>query len=368
MKIKKKDIITFIIIALVLAATVISCVFLAGRHRHTEYTPSSPQRFGDYSSINVSVNEVPRPTSDDIAEYINGEDNYIYYGNTENSILYFSCFLWESKKTLFFKYNTLNGNIAKIDFECDLRISTFQASDGYIYYFTEKNDSSTEKSLCRFPISGGNEQILTDCDTETMFIFASGNKVFLRTSKKISVYSTDKNKIQTLWDAEENGFYCIYGDIWYYGGNLYFLASSETPKSDIPTDERYSEVEVPMSYSYLISLNIKTKKSSVLLDMPINCFYMTENEIIYIPMVHAVTEIGGKLMPFFNDRICASDLDGSNPREIFSDLDVWAIVILEYNNGKIYVSDGYAETEKVSTWVIDINTGEVGIYRGEETE
>ena len=101
---------------------------------------------------------------------------------------------------------------------------------------------------------------------------------------------------------------------------------------------------------------------------PINCFYMTEDEIIYMPKVHNVTEIRGKLMPLYSDKIFACDLDGKNSREIFSGLDIWAYFILAIKDEKIYVNDGYAETVKESIKEIDINTGEVGIYRGEETE
>ena len=108
---------------------------------------------------------------------------------------------------------------------------------------------------------------------------------------------------------------------------------------------------------------MKTKKSRLLLEEPINCYYMTADEIIYMPKVHRTIEIGGKIMPLYNDKIMSCDFDGNNKREIFSGLDVWAYTIYRVKDGKIYVDNGYAETNKVSKIEIDTNTGTTSVYK-----
>jgi len=367
---KKKEIISIIIIAVVLAAILFGAIFLSNQHRHQKYAPP----IESVERINLSLeSDMPLPTSDDIAEYVNGEDHFLVYGNTENSVLYFACMLPDSRKTVFFKYSTLNGNISKINAEVEYT-HTFYYSDRFIYYLKPKdgNYSGTVNYLCRIPTSGGNEQILAEYDlgnvTSASLHFVVENKVILSLSKKIFAYDLDKNETITLFDAEKNGFDIIVSDIWYYSGNLYFSALSETRENNIPTAENFPEDVTPVNSRYLIRLNIKTKKFSLMFEEPINCFYMTENEIIYMPKVNNVTEIGGKLMPLYSDKIFACDLDGKNSREIFSGLEIWAYSILAIKDEKIYVNDGYAETVKASIKEIDINTGEVGIYRGEETE
>ena len=91
---------------------------------------------------------------------------------------------------------------------------------------------------------------------------------------------------------------------------------------------------------------------------------MTEDEIIYMPTVYRTIKIGCEILPHYNDKIISCDLDGKNPREIFSGLDVWAYSIYRYKDGKLYVSDGYAANIKYSIIEIDTNTGKASVYKG----
>ena len=371
MKIKKKDIFIAALIIILLAAIVGGCIFLTRRRQNTDYAPpiQSVDRVHLYLSDEVTLTQAV-----DVSKYVNGSNYILYPGNTENGIQYFSCYVYDSDKTLFFKYNTINGNLAKIDFETGPNVPFLYASGGFIYYLklniSNENHYYTNH-LCRIPISGG-EQILAEYDPgNAMYAnlhFVVEKKVILSLTDKILAYDIDKNETLTLFDSEKNGFDMVTADIWYYGGNLYFEAISKTRESNIPTDDDVTDDMIPVNSSYLLTFNMKTKKSRLLLEEPINCYYMTADEIIYMPKVHRTIEIGGKIMPLYNDKIFACDLDGKNSREIFSGLEIWAYSILAIKDEKIYVHDGYAETAKASIKEIDINTGEVGIYRGEETE
>ena len=130
---KKKDIKNVIIIAVVLAAILFGAIFLSNQNRYQKYAPP----IKSVERINFSLeSDIPLPTSDDIAEYVNGENHFLVYGNTENSVLYFACMLPDSTKTVFFKYSTLNGNISKINAEVEYA-PTFYYSDRFIYYLNQ---------------------------------------------------------------------------------------------------------------------------------------------------------------------------------------------------------------------------------------
>ena len=194
--------------------------------------------------------------------------------------------------------------------------------------------------------------------------FAVEGKVILSFSEKLFAYDIIKNETRVLWDAEKNGFDLLKTNVWYYGGNLYFSAITKTLEDVIPTDGSVTDSMIPVNSEYLLTLNMKTKKSSLLVKEPITCFYITEDEIIYMPKVHRTVEIRGQIMPHYNDKIISCDHDGKNPREIFSGLDFWAYTIYRYRDGKIYVSDGYAETFKQSIIEIDTTTGKASVYEG----
>jgi hypothetical protein len=368
MKIKKKDIFIAALIIILLAAIVGGCIFLTRRRQNTDYAPpiQSVDRVHLYLSDEVTLTQAV-----DVSKYVNGSNYILYPGNTENGIQYFSCYVYDSDKTLFFKYNTINGNFAKIDFETELNVPYLYASGGFIYYLKYKETNEIgyyTNYLCRIPISGGGEQILAEYNPRnTMYAelhFVVENKVILSLTDKILAYDIDKNETLTLFDAEKNGFEMVKADIWYYGGNLYFEAISKTREDNIPTDDDVTEDMIPVNSSYLLTFNMKTKKSRLLLEEPINCYYMTADEIIYMPTVYRTIEIGCEILPHYNDKIISCDLDGKNPREIFSGLDVWAYSIYRYKDGKLYVSDGYAATQKQSIIEIDTNTGTTFVYEG----
>lgn len=362
---KKKDVISIIITTLAVAALIAGCVYLTKRHRNTEFAPPIQSVTRVYVYL---ADEKPQRDTVDLSEYVNGSEYILNSGNTEYGIKYFACFVYDSMKTLFFKYNTLNGSLAKIETEIDSSVPYIYASGGFIYYLREKIGEHPANYLCRIPISGGGEQILAEYAVGNVMYadlhFVVENKVILSFSEKIFAYDVDKNKTQILWDAEQNGFDLLNNNIWYYGGNLYFSAISETREDNIPTNEGMTETMIPVNSTYLLTLNMKTKKSSLLFSEPINCFYMTEDEIIYMPTVYRTIKIGCEILPHYNDKIISCDLDGKNPREIFSGLDVWAYSIYRYKDGKLYVSDGYAANIKYSIIEIDTNTGKASVYKG----
>ena len=362
---KKKDVISIIITTLAVAALIAGCVYLTKRHRNTEFAP--PIQSVSELNVYLADEKTPKQTID-FSGYVNGSDYVLFPGNTENGIKYLACFIHDSMKTLFFKYSLLNGNVAKIETEIDSSVPYIYASGGFIYYLREKIGEHPANYLCRIPVSGGGEQILAEYDVGNVFFadlhFVVENKVILSFSEKIVAYDIVKDKTQILWDAEQNGFDLLKNNIWYYGGNLYFSAISETREDNIPTDEALTDSMIPVNSTYLLTLNMKTKKSSLLFSEPINCFYMTEDEIIYMPTVYRTIKIGCEILPHYNDKIISRDLDGKNPREIFSGLDVWAYSIYRYKDGKLYVSDGYAANIKYSIIEIDTNTGKASVYKG----
>ena len=362
---KKKDVISIIITTFAVAALIAGCVYLTKRHRNTEFAPpiQSVSKFNVY----LADEKTPNQTID-FSGYVNGSDYVLFPGNTENGIKYLACFIHDSMKTLFFKYSLLNGNVAKIETEIDSSVPYIYASGGFIYYLREKIGEHPANYLCRIPVSGGGEQILAEYAVGNVMYadlhFVVENKVILSFNDKIFAYDVDKNKTQILWDAEKNGFDSLMNNIWYYDGNLYFSAISETRENNIPTEEGMTETMIPVNSDYLLTLNMKTKRSHLLVEEPINCFYMTADEIIYMPTVYRTIEIGCEILPHYNDKIISCDLDGKNPCEIFSGLDVWAYSIYRYKDGKIYVSDGYAATAKQSIIEIDTTTGTTSVFSG----
>lgn len=365
MKIKKKDIFAASVSIVLVVIIVVGCVFLTKRRGNHENAPPIQSVTRVYVYL---ADEKPQRDTVDLSEYVNGSEYILNSGNTEYGIKYFACFVHDSMKTLFFKYNTLNGSLAKIEAEIESAIPYIYASGGFIYYLRDKIGEISENYLCRIPISGGGEQILAEYAVGNVMYaalhFVVENKVILSFNDKIFAYDVDKNKTQILWDAEQNGFDLLKNNIWYYDGNLYFSAISETRENNIPTEEGMTETMIPVNSDYLLTLNMKTKRSHLLVEEPINCFYMTADEIIYMPTVYRTIEIGCEILPHYNDKIISCDLDGKNPREIFSGLDVWAYSIYRYKDGKLYVSDGYAATEKQSIIEIDTNTGTTSVFSG----
>ncbi len=194
MKIKKKDIITAAVIVIFVALLVGGCIFLTGRHRNTEYAP--PIESVGRANLYLA-DEKPLSETVDVSNYVNGSEYILCRGNIENGIMYFSCFIFDSEKTLFFKYNTLNGNLVKIESETNETMPYLYASGGYIYFL--KPIDFSVYYLCRIPISGGSEQILTEYDVGNFVYvnlhFVVENKVILSFSDQIFAYDIEKKKL-----------------------------------------------------------------------------------------------------------------------------------------------------------------------------
>ena len=171
---KKKDIITVIIIAVVLAAILFGTIYLANRHRHREgnfYTPSiigeGSQAMGKYlyfvkggtlmryDSVADSVTKLCGHTEDNddcLLERI-GSSGIQLYGN-RFYFAYYTGILGEEGSVAY--YDIGSGNTKKIDVEINMK-NYFFVYDGYIYYI----DIDFE-NICRIPADGGKPEKLSN--------------------------------------------------------------------------------------------------------------------------------------------------------------------------------------------------------------
>lgn len=305
---KKKEIITVIIIALILAVILFGAIFLASRRENSNenkalnlYRPIWQDKIiFEYKGAALDIGiHIVDPDIPDVSELpidlspfgINTVDKgYLVAGNIDGIFLYFC---YQKDEYQFFKYNLVTSEISKIEFSTQFEVNsyfTFYAHGGYLYYFGWNNPepsedyNNTEKYLCRVPIVGGNEEVISKCKrksrTENIIMVENDTVI---TSEGLAIYGYDiSNNVEYLvFMPPDNGYVIISLDnIFYQNGKLYFLAAKDLP-SVAEAEEGFKDKWKSHDY-YLIALDIGTRKWKKAVDDPVSCFCISDGRIYYI--------------------------------------------------------------------------------------
>lgn len=379
---KKRDVITIIITALVLAAILAGCLYLANRHRSGDISALlTPFEYFDNKvyacCIDTKTDEL-FSISDifDLSKFADPDNCTVGIGNIDNSILYLSCLDKTSKEVHYFKYNILTEQISKIESESNFDVrphsGNFYASGKYLYYLAYDHSEEITNYLCRVPVSGGEEEVIAEYpDNSEKLCFVINNKVITRNSNSIFVYDLRKNRKSMLWDSDKNGYtginsdlqYYYYmgidSDLQYYNGKLYFLTIPKNNPEVVCENEEFLNKWGTTSNSLLVALDMKTKKAVPVLDAPIDSFYLTKDKIYYIPKEYGIVQKSRTEMPRFSSlTLYSCSYDGNDIAAICTVENIWMHGILFINEEKAYVTDAQAETAKQLYVVIDIKSGE----------
>ena len=310
---KKKEIISIIIITVVLAAILFGAIFLASRRENSNgnkalnlYRPIWQDKIiFEYkgASLDIGIHIVDPDIPDvselpiDLSAY--GIENFsksaLAVGNIDGIFLYFSYSYYEglSIKCSFFRYNLLTAETSKIEFSSKFEVNsyfTFYAHGGYLYYFGWDNPepsedyNNTEKYLCCVPIVGGNEEVISKCKRKSRaenIIMVEKDTVI--TSEGLAIYGYDisDNVEYLVFMPPDNGYVIISLDnIFYQNGKLYFLAAKDLP-SVAEAEEGFKDKWKSPDY-YLISLDIGTRKWKKVVDDPVSCFCISDGRIYYV--------------------------------------------------------------------------------------
>ena len=389
MKIKKKELITIIIIAIILAAILFVAIFLASRRdKSTDSKPINLYRprwnntiIYDRFGIHVINPEIPdiNPLSVDLSEF--GIDNgyeVLRAGNVDGINLYL-CYshyagLTESE-TLFFRYNLITSQVSKIELTSNydtVSYYNFYAHGGYLYYFAWNTENGLSTGLepgylCRVPVSGGKEETLAEYTSGSEHIVCVvGDTVITSNGSKISFYDVSKKKKTELFNAEKSGFRLIGAErSYYYNGNLYFLAEKYLP-SVVEADEDFKE-DWKTPDSYLISLDIKKKEWKKVIDVPVSLFCVTEDGIFYVKKKYRLLHksdfalsINDVLTVYGDDSICSQPIGGGEERVLYTNEKISFNEIFTVKDGKFcgrINSPGETEYDyKVKFAVIDLSS------------
>lgn len=360
---KKKEIISAAVISVFLIAILAGTFFLTRRQSRSNISEPlySSMKNGekifylDLFSIDAAENKWQNMISD-----IRAFGSYTSIGNIENLILYFSYYDEDSGEAQYYKYDTITRQISMIEYESEFEVrdyrDDFYAYKGYLYYFAwnipeDMVWDNVSNYLCRIPVSGGKEEIICEYTNRSESICFITDDAVITKASDIMSYDLVKNKKTVLWNAEANGYAMIDSNIQYYDGNLYFLAYSNSQGESIETIQRYT--------GNLISYNIKTKKSSLVSEIPISCFYLTSDKIYYVGIPSADTDVDNNIvLKLKTPTVYSCSLNGKNAEEICTNKDMWIIDIFYVNEDKIFYHDGNAETHKASYFSVDRATGE----------
>ena len=228
MKIKKKDIITASVIAVLVALIVGGCIFLASRRENTIpekainlYRPRWENTIiYDHMGIHVINPEIPdiSPLSADLSEFgieASASDAF-RAGNIDGINLYLSRSYYvglTESGALFFRYNLITSQVSKIEFTSGfdwVSYYNFYAHGGYLYYFAWNKENGLSMSfepgyLCRVPVSGGKEEVLAEYTSGSDHIVCVvGNTVITASGNNISSYDISKNKITEMLEIFGN--------------------------------------------------------------------------------------------------------------------------------------------------------------------
>ncbi|MBQ2766597.1 MAG: hypothetical protein IJF49_00790 [Clostridia bacterium] len=202
--------------------------------------------------------------------------------------------------------------------------------NGYLYYTAQRlrkggdvtNPDDYEPYVGRIPMDGGEPEFVCTIAAgwgELLCAVVDGKIV---TNHRHCFYITDSatNEREVLFDPEEYGFFRFIDKINYLDGYFYVLCGS----SEYFESEYYS---VPLRKSYLIKIDAETGEMIQPLEEPVcglivtdDTIYYTEQTIreLYVPMDY-VDHPEKVVVSSSYETIYACDLDGKNPRAVYSD-------------------------------------------------
>ncbi len=405
MKIKKKELITIIIIAVVLAAILFGATYLAGRRgKSTDGKPINLYRpiwqdklIYDHNGIHVINSEIPdiKELPIDLSAYgiDSTQQGVLWAGNVDGLYLYFGRrnYIGSSDAFQFYRYNLLTAETSMILSSKSVSFPMFDSSSssslflvnshynfyahgGYLYYFGYNHpdylqgSADISKNLCRVPVQGGKEEVITEYeDMEEYIRFVDGDTVITSNRSSVYAYDVSKRKKTELFNAEKNGFRLILTErSYYYDGKLYFLAEKDLP-SVAEADEGFKE-DWKTPDDYLIALDIKNKKWKKAVDGPVSLFCVTEDRIYYIrkkyrliPISEFAISMNDVLTVYCDDSICSQPIGGGEKRVHYTNDKISFNEIFTIKDGKFCGRiNSPTETEydySIKFAVIDFSSG-----------
>lgn len=392
MKIKKKELITVIIIAAVLAAILFGAIFLTSRRGKSSdgkpinlYRPIWQEKIiYDHSGVYVvdSQNSTITDLPIDLSAFgINDfRKETLMAGNVDGINLYLSYSYYtglSESKDMFFRYNLITSEISEIKFTTAFEMNSnnnFYAHGGYLYYFgmnfsdylnaIVNNDPSY---LCRVPVTGGEEEVLAEYrNYNERIVLVDGDTVITSDESSLYAFDVSKKKRTEIFNAKNNGFRLIETErSYYYDGNLYFLAEKDLP-SVVEADEDFKE-SWKTPDDYLISLDIKKKEWKKVIDVPVSLFCVTEDGIFYVKKKYRLLQktdfalsVNDVLTVYGDSSICSQPIGGGDERVLYTNEKISFNEIFTVKDGKFCGRiNSPTETEydyKVKFAVIDLSS------------
>lgn len=391
---KKRDVITIIVIAIVLAAILAGCLYLANRHRfdiaekntigiisYNQQIQGNNIYFNHY--FNRNRNLLCFDTSTDTLTKLCTDPNCDGYCPLESATLtsriyknrlYFEFFI-DNNVTGLAYYDIKSGKTQVIKNFNEYLYQEFFIYNDYIYFFRDRYDNYDDNGkykICRISINGGKEETLIELDKDEMPITVADGKIY--TSNDVievidenyespiaytTIYAYDVNTLErhTVWESDRDKYFAIGSHTMFYNGKLYF----EVYYNDY-TDDSY-----PLqgrNLSYLYCLDTQSRSASRICATPVYEFtlaydgiYIVSNE--YVGSYTETNQYGGtENKAIFERKIYKLDFSGSNLTQLYYNSD-----ISDYNgyfaNGKFIGQVEYSGENKETDYfvVIDLSTG-----------
>ena len=389
---KKKEIITIIIIAIVLAAILFGAIFLAGRRgKSTDSKPINLYRpiwnekiVYNHSGVYVVNSEIPdiKELPIDLSSFgINDfRKDALMAGNVDRINLYLSYSYYTSlseSKDMFFRYNLITSEISEIKFTTAFEINSshnFYAHGGYLYYlgwdtedFVDAIVNNYPSYLCRVPVTGGKEEVLAEYKgVYDRIVLVEGDTVITSDESSLYAFDISKKKRTELFNAKNNGFRLILTErSYYYDGKLYFLAEKDMP-SILEADEGFKE-DWKTPDDYLIALDIKSKKWEKVFDFPVSLFCVTEDGIFYVKKKYRLLltsnfalSIHDVLTVYGDSSICSQPIGGGEEQVLYTNEKISFNEIFTVKDGKFcgrIISPTETEYDyKIKFAVIDLSS------------
>lgn len=389
---KKKELITIIIIAIVLAAILFGAIFLTSRRdKSTDSKPINLYRpiwhekiIYDHSGVYVVNSEIPdiKDLPIDLSAFgINDfRKEALMAGNVDGINLYLSYSYYTNlseSEDMFFRYNLLTSEISEIEFTTAFEMNSnynFYAHGGYLYYFGWNTEDPVDaiinnypSYLCRVPVTGGKEEVLAEYrNYYERIVLVDGDTVITSDESSLYAFDVSKKKRTELFNAKNNGFRLILTErSYYYDGKLYFKAEKDLP-SIAEADEGFKE-SWRTPDSYLIALDIKKKEWKKAVDDPVSIFCVTEDGIFYVkkkyrllPKSDFALSINDVLTVYGDDSICSQPIGGGEEQVVYTNEKISYNEIFSVKNGKLCGRiNSPTETEydyKVKFAVIDFSS------------
>ena len=370
MKIKKKDLITAIIIALVLAAILFSAVYLSMRHRFTDKTfnagaiGSYTQTSGKHLYFNKNGTLMRYDSENDTVTKPCGHTK----GNNKCILEDLSGDVSVYGNRVYFSYHTdklgMNTDVAYFDIKTEKthtlgvnNSGSFYIYDGSVYYVDIELSA-----ICRIPASGGSaETLVEDITYEKIFAAADGKIFSCYTPISFSsmyptiytscIYSYD---IETLEKRELASFQTD--------------SMSPIKKSAFSDGTVYFQISLwraTINSEFLYTLDTETDEINRILVTNINTFYLTDKGICYFPYkernVYApnlyLSDENGMFPVLKSPDLYFCNFNGENIQTIYTNPNV-SFESVYWINGKFFglfvgTADGIEENEFYASINVD---------------